>query len=60
MKTIAFDIETIADKSVLPFLPEIEPDSRLVNPVKIQANIEKKKAEQTKTLESFGVDVYDK
>jgi len=50
MKVVAFDIETIADKSVLPLLPSPEPDSRLKDPVKIQASLEKKREEQISKL----------
>ena len=46
LKTISIDLETISDESVLPLLPSVEPDSRLKDPVKIAASIEKKKEEQ--------------
>ena len=41
-KTIAFDLETIADSTVIPFLPEVEPDTRLKDPEKIKASIAEK------------------
>ena len=51
-QTITWDLETIADKSVIPLLPPVEPDSRLKDPIKIKANIEKK---ETERLENFGL-----
>lgn len=48
--TITFDLETIADKTVIPFLPPVEPDSRLKDSVKIQASIEKKEGERFSKL----------
>lgn len=53
MKTLLFDLETIGDRSIIPILPEPEPDSRLRDPVKIKADIEKKKEKQ---IEMLGVD----
>lgn len=41
-KTIVFDLETISDPSIIPHLPPIEADTRLKDPVKIQANIKMK------------------
>lgn len=45
-KIITFDLETIADKSIIPLLPPIEPDTRLKDPTKIKASIEKKEADR--------------
>jgi len=45
-KIIAFDIETIADRSVIPFLPEVKPNGKLKDPAKIEADIADKKAKQ--------------
>lgn len=42
-KVITFDLETIADKSVIPLLPPLEPDTRLKDPAKIKTSIEKRK-----------------
>ena len=44
-KTIVFDLETIGDPSIIPHLPPLEADTRLKDPVKIEANI-KMKAEK--------------
>ena len=38
LNVVAFDLETIANPAVIPFLPEIELDSRLKDPVKIKAD----------------------
>ena len=46
MKTIAFDIETIADPAMIEFLPEVSPDSRLKDAGKIEADIAAKKKKQ--------------
>lgn len=46
MKTIAFDIETIADPAMIPFLPEVEANKTLKDPVKIDADISAKKKAQ--------------
>jgi 3'-5' exonuclease len=43
---LAFDFETIANPAMIDFLPEVTPDSRLKDPDKIKADIEKKKTEQ--------------
>lgn len=43
---IAFDIETIADRSAIPFLPEPKPNGRLKDPAKIESDIAEKKAKQ--------------
>ena len=45
-KPITFDLETIADKSVIPLLPAVEADSRLKDPAKIKANIKEKQEKQ--------------
>ena len=50
MKSIAFDFETIADKSIISLLPEIEPDSRLKDPVKIAQNIKNKEVKRVQEL----------
>lgn len=49
-KIITWDLETIADKSVIPLLPPVEPDTRLKDPIKIKANIEKKEADRIAKL----------
>jgi len=49
-KTIAFDLETIADKSIIPILPPIESDPRLKDPIKIKASIEQKEADRISKL----------
>ena len=46
MKTVVFDLETIADPSVIPLLPKVEASKNLKDPVKIAADLEKKKAAQ--------------
>ena len=51
-RTIVFDLETIADKSVIQFLPEIEQNKGMTDPVKIKNDIAKKEAQQ---LEKMGV-----
>jgi len=48
-----FDLETIADKSAIPLLPPVEADSRLKDPAKIKASIEKKEADR---LSKLGLD----
>ena len=50
MKTLIMDIETIADPSVIPFLPPVEAKGGLKDPVKIAADIEEKKQKQIETL----------
>ena len=52
-KSIVFDLETIADQSMLSILPAIEPDIRLKDPKKIEINIAKKKQAQ---IEKMGLD----
>jgi len=49
-KTITWDLETIADKSVIPLLPPVKPDSRLKDSIKIEADIKKKEIEQIAKL----------
>ena len=46
MNTVIFDLETIANPAVIPLLPDVEPARNLKDPVKIAADIEKKKAAQ--------------
>lgn len=46
MKAIAFDLETIADRTMMGILPEIKPSGRLTDPAKIAADIEEKKNKQ--------------
>jgi predicted PolB exonuclease-like 3'-5' exonuclease len=46
MKAIAFDIETIPNEDMIQFLETPEPSKAIKDPVKIQADIEAKKAEQ--------------
>jgi DNA polymerase elongation subunit (family B) len=46
MKIIAFDIETIADKTMVSSLPEPEPNKTLKDPVKVAADIAEKKKKQ--------------
>lgn len=50
LSEIAFDIETIGDETALAQLPPVEADPRLKDPSKIQANIEKKTADQKAKL----------
>lgn len=50
VKMIAFDLETIADKSIIPLLPPIEADSRLKDPAKIKENIKTKETERINKL----------
>ena len=38
-KIIAFDLETIANKSMVPFLPDVKPSRNLKDPKKIEADI---------------------
>jgi len=47
---VAFDLETIADPSVIPLLEPVEPDSRLKDPDKISADIAKKEKDQREKL----------
>lgn len=49
-KVITFDLETIADKSVIPLLPPVKPNGTLKDPIKIKADIEKKEIEQISKL----------
>jgi len=50
---VVFDIETIADKTMLDIMPDIKPNGNLKDPVKIQADISKKKVEQ---INKMGLD----
>lgn len=50
MKTIAFDLETIADRSIISLLPPLEPDSRLKDPEKIKASLQEKDIKRIKEL----------
>lgn len=49
-KVITWDLETIADKSVVPLLPEVVPKKSLKDPIKIEADIKEKKAYQLAKL----------
>ena len=49
-KNLAFDLETIADKSIILSLPAIKPAGNLKNPDKIKADINKKKKDQLAKL----------
>lgn len=46
----SLDIETIPNPKMVALLPEIKADSRLKDPEKIKADIEKKKAEQVQKM----------
>lgn len=50
MNLISLDIETYPNLDMVDKLPEITPDSRLKDAAKIQADIEKKKAEQIEKM----------
>lgn len=50
MKIIAFDIETIADKTMIPSLPEPEANKTLKDPVKVAADIAEKKKKQIEEM----------
>lgn len=52
-KEVVFDLETIADRSMLELLPPVEADNRLKDPVKIEANIKEK---EQKRLGELSVD----
>jgi len=45
-KTMAFDTETIADKTKIPFLQDVKPKKGLTDPIKIKKNIKEKKEKQ--------------
>lgn len=45
-KIIAIDLETIADPTMIPILPEVSPAKNLKDPAKIEADIEAKKKKQ--------------
>jgi predicted PolB exonuclease-like 3'-5' exonuclease len=49
----AFDIETIADRSLIEMLPPIEAAGNLKDPIKIKADLEKK---QQRQIEEMGLD----
>jgi len=49
-KIITWDIETIADKSVIPFLPPVKPNGTLKDAIKIKADIEKKEIDRIAKL----------
>ena len=53
MSTVALDIETIADRSLMPMLPPVEAAGNLKDPEKIKADIEKK---QEKQIVEMGLD----
>lgn len=53
MKTVAFDLETIANPAMIDHLPPIEPNPRLKDPQKIKDDIAEKKFKQ---LESMALD----
>lgn len=50
MNILAVDIETMLNPEMISKLPEVTPDSRLKDEAKIQADIEKKKAEQIEKM----------
>lgn len=50
MNLISLDIETIPNLDMVDKLPEVTPDPRLKDEAKIQADIEKKKAEQVEKM----------
>lgn len=45
-KVIAFDLETIANKALIQFLPEVKAKANLKDPVKIKSDIEEKTKKQ--------------
>jgi len=49
-KILVFDLETIPNRSLIPFLPEVKPAKNLKDPVKIQADIDKKLDTQIKEM----------
>ena len=49
-KVITWDVETIADKSIIPLLPSVKPNRTLKDPIKIEADIKKKEIEQIAKL----------
>jgi len=53
IRPVAFDLETIADQSIIEFLPEIEAKKNLKDEAKIQADISDKTA---KRLNELGMD----
>lgn len=52
-KIIAIDLETIANKAMTPFLPEVSANKTLKDPVKVAADIENKKKDQ---ISKMGLD----
>lgn len=50
MNLISLDIETMPNLEMIEKLPEVTPDTRLKDEAKIQADIEKKKAEQIEKM----------
>ena len=50
MNILAIDIETMSNEKMIDKLPEVTPDTRLKDEAKIQADIEKKKAEQIEKM----------
>jgi len=50
MKICTFDLETIADKSKIDLLPEVQTDSRLKDPTKIKTDIAAKRLEQVNKM----------
>ncbi|MBI9090750.1 MAG: ribonuclease H-like domain-containing protein [Desulfobacterium sp.] len=49
-KVIAFDLETIADKTMISILPEVKVNGSLKDPVKIAADIQKKTDKQIQEM----------
>ena len=49
-KVIAFDLETIADKTMLTMLPEVKANGRLKDPTKIAADIKEKQEKQKEEM----------
>jgi len=50
LNAVAFDFETIANPTVIPLLPPVEPRGNLKDPVKIEADIQQKKEKQIADL----------
>ena len=53
MNSCVFDLETIANPVIIPFLPEVEANKNMKDPVKIANDIAKKKTAQ---VEKMGLD----
>ena len=51
--TVAFDLETIANREIIPLLPDLKPKANLKDEVKIFEDLENKKK---KRLEELGLD----